>query len=83
MASGSSSNFNRPMLLFWLLENHIGSVAFHHFVHISKTFILLSDAYLLTIHGIKFIDKEKFYHQKANKEGKVPTDSQGTTKGEV
>lgn len=79
MAFGSSSNFNRLMLLLcWLLENHTGSVAFHQFVYISKTFILPSDAYLLTIRGIKFIDKEKFHHWKANKEGKVPTDSQGT-----
>jgi hypothetical protein len=61
------------LLSCWLLENHIISVAFHHFVHISKNFILLSGAYLLTIYDIKFIDKEKNNHQKANKEGKVPT----------
>lgn len=73
MASGSSRNLNRPKLLFCLLlENHINSVAFHHFVHISKN-ILLSGAYLLTLHDIKFTDKEKNKHQKAGEEGRVPT----------
>lgn len=64
----------------WLQEDHISSVAFHHFEHISNNFILLSGAYLLIIHDIKSIEKEKNNHRKINEEGKVSPDPQGTIK---